>query len=448
MAQDCESIYKAAIRSVDPSIAIHNKLELKGALLQVGDRSYNLESYDEALVLAFGKASSAMASAVVEILRSTIDISGLVIVKDGHATQEERHLLESERIFIREASHPVPDFRSVKASNELLSIARQATERTLVLACISGGGSALFCSPHPRLSLGDLQATNTALLQSGWSIQDMNVVRKRLDIGKGGRLAAAAYPADIVSLILSDVLGDPLDLIASGPTVHDTSTLDDAWNLVQRLPADTLPSSVMELLWDGVEGEVEEPVPPEVFDKCYNLLVGNNELAVTAAAKKAEALGYHPVVLGTQIVGEAKEVGKVYVALAQHLRQSSGPYELCRLPAALIAGGETTVSIPAGCCGKGGRNQEMALGVALGFQSNDLRQVMFCSVGTDGSDGPTDAAGAIVDGGTIDRLRGDALKAMEEHDAYPYLYQVDSDGHSPLVMVSPVLWALTANSRV
>jgi len=234
-----------------------------------------------------------MSTAVLDLLESSGALSedakaampaihGLVIVKDKHATIEEQTKLESYGIPVQEAAHPVPDERSVAASKSLLeTIQQHASEKTLVLACISGGGSALFCAPRPPLSLEDLQATNTALLQSGWNIQDMNVVRKRLELGKGGRLAEAAYPSRVVSLILSDVLGDPLDLIASGPTVPDSSTWQDAWELVQRLPGTklevddnhpSLPRSVMQVLQDGKNGLIEDSPTAKhaAFEKCAN----------------------------------------------------------------------------------------------------------------------------------------------------------------------------------
>ena len=243
MTEDCRQIIDKAIEAVDPVHAVYNTLrsvEDTNVLLQVGSRVYSLKEYKKVIVVAFGKASSAMAATVVDILIARNNshdcprISGLVIVKDDHAKPGEVELLHANNVVVREAAHPVPDERSVAASKELLDLVKkEASEDTLVIACISGGGSSLFCAPRKPLSLQDLQATNDALLKSGWSIQDMNVVRKRLEQGKGGRLAVAAYPSHVCSLILSDVLGDPLDLIASGPTVPDTSNWQDAWELVQ-----------------------------------------------------------------------------------------------------------------------------------------------------------------------------------------------------------------------
>jgi len=317
----------------------------------------------------------------------------------------------------------------------------------LVICCISGGGSALFCLPQDPLSMDDLKKTNQVLLGSGMSIQDMNVIRKRLESGKGGRLAAAAYPSTVISLILSDVLGDPLDLIASGPTVPDTSTFGDAYQLVQKNNLEyKLPAKVVQLLKDGMAGSVPDAPSKDhpIFSegKSETVIVGNNELAVQAAAQAAHVRGYSTRVIGCRVDGEAKEVANMYAAMAQHLalqRNQSNrntiddPYALAKLPLALIAGGETTVSIPAGSKGKGGRNQELALAAALKFQQLGLRDVVLASVGTDGTDGPTDAAGGIVDGGTIARLENDAEEALKLHDSYNYLKQKDQDGHSPLV---------------
>ena len=322
---------------------------------------------------------------------------------------EEIDILRMHNIEIQEASHPVPDERSVQGATKVVNMVREhASKRTLVLCCISGGGSALFCAPKPPLTLRDLQDCNEALLASGMTIQQMNVIRKRLEIAKGGRLAAAAYPSTLCTLVLSDILGDPLDLIASGPTVPDSSTWRDAWELVQNNEKlqSSLPRPVLEMLQQGADGEFKDDIPSHVFDKSETVLVGNNLLAVMAAANEAERRGYHPVILGTRMEGEAKHVAGVYTAMAQHLscqRENDMPYAVASLPAAIIGGGETTVTL-SGDAGKGGRNQELALAAALQLQSMSLRNVVLASVGTDGTDGPTDAAGAVVDGGTVSRL--------------------------------------------
>ena len=256
MTQDSHRILKAAVAAVDPYKCVAQSFRKEeGSLLHVGLHQYDLAHFDRILLVAFGKASAAMACAVVEQLGPLL-CGGLVIIKDDHATTAEKELLPANNISIREASHPVPDSRSVQASQELIQLVQeQASEKTLVVTCISGGGSALFCLPEENLSLDDLAKTNQQLLNSGLSIQDMNVIRKRLEVGKGGGLAMAAFPSTMVSLVMSDVLGDPLDLIASGPTVEDTSSSQDALTLIERSGlSERLPSSVVA----AIERKAEE----------------------------------------------------------------------------------------------------------------------------------------------------------------------------------------------
>ncbi|KAI2502566.1 MOFRL family [Fragilaria crotonensis] len=452
MTTDALEIVKEAIRAVNPSNAVKRHVRvLSDGLLQIGsgtgsgnDQTYNSKDFDSVLILAFGKASSAMATACVQQLRDhdqwrNLPMNGSVIIKDDHATKEESQVLIDCGVHLQEASHPVPDQRSVDGARRIMQLARDdATEKTLVLCCISGGGSSLFCEPLPPLSLQELQLTNSILLASGLSITDMNVIRKRLETGKGGKLAAAVYPATLVTLVLSDILGDPLDLIASGPTVPDSSTPHDAWRLIESNPMlrEELPAAVLQLIRNQVDDD-DGPLDPShtVFSKASTILVGNNELAVLAAADEAQRRGYNPVILGTRVEGEARHVAGVLAAMAQRI---GGAYSVAPRPAALIAGGETTVTLPPNNSGKGGRNQELALAAALRFHDLALRDVVLASVGTDGTDGPTDAAGAIVDGGTVQRLGVSAEEALQQHNAYPYLKQIeDGDGHCPLIITGP-----------
>ena len=509
MTSDARRIIQAAIQAVDPRTAVRAHFQLRpgcrSRILTVrgnanddnSAQSYDLSSYDRILLVGFGKASAAMACAVVEELLSlhytdaslAVDnaedpheeplvfppLEGMIICKDGHVSLQEREFLQQHNVVVQEASHPVPDERSVRASQRLLDLVQfsSSSKNTLLLACISGGGSALFCSPRPPLTLQHLQDTNTALLQSGWRIQDMNVLRQCLEVGKGGGLAQLATEGTtIVSLILSDIIGDPLDLIASGPTVvtpQSRQKFTTAWHLLQQdntLRAQ-LPRAVLNVLRDGYEQERQQPqqfnnqlATKEKHQHHQHCLVGNNARAVQAAAQQAQALGYHPIVWTTQLQGEAATVAQVLVGLAQHVRHGPLPFNLVsaasHFPLALIAGGETTVTLPmAGSSlvvGKGGRNQELALAAALAMQNLQLRQVVVASIGTDGNDGPTDAAGAIVDGGTIQRLvrvvaekehdkldndyfNMSAEQALRQHNAYPFLDRCDREGVSPLVKV-------------
>mmetsp|Transcript_16502 Transcript_16502/g.37904 ORF Transcript_16502/g.37904 Transcript_16502/m.37904 type:complete len:580 (-) Transcript_16502:2592-4331(-) len=448
MTRDAMKIIKDAIQAVDPYTAIRSNLVRTDDTLSLkrGGEKFDLaKDYDEIVLVAFGKASSAMATSVLEQVypkdrngdRMEVPCRGVVICKDGHATPYEKEVLARHKVETYDASHPVPDDRSSEAADKLIQmVSSRASPRTLVLCCISGGGSALFCRPAPPLTLEDLQQVNSVLLASGMGIQEMNVLRKRLEEGKGGRLASSCFPSQVVSLILSDVIGDPLDLIASGPTVPDTSTWQDGWDIVQQYNLqDKLPKTVIETLQKGLDGTLEDSPSfnHPTFERVNNILVGNNAVAVGAASETAKRLGYQPVILGTEIEGEAKEIAKIYTAMASYLQktlsQNSNKKELSAasaftvaqsLPVALIGGGETTVSLTPNS-GKGGRNQELALSAALELESLDLRNVVLTSVGTDGGDGPTDAAGAVVDAITIRDTRSKALDALATHNSYPYL---------------------------
>lgn len=454
MTLDAMQIVEHAIRAVDPVMAVKSHFQVKNdSVLAVGEEQLQLGDYEELVLVAFGKASSAMATAVLEQLQMSENqlrlptCSGIVICKDDHATEEEQKLLAKYGVQVKMASHPVPDERSADGASSLLSLVEScASPKTLFVCCISGGGSALFCKPQSPLNLEDLQKVNSILLASGMGIQDMNVIRKRLEEGKGGRLAARCHPSQLVTLVLSDVLGDPLDLIASGPTVPDTSTYKDAWKIVQQYAlADSLPKKALELLELGKDGKLPDSPKMDhpVFETCKTILVGNNALAVHAAAKKAEKLGYRPVIIGTHIEGEAKEIAHVYIGMALHLQQvgsTNTDYAMVpNLPAALIAGGETTVLLGPGS-GKGGRNQELALSAALQLESLKLRNVVLASVGTDGTDGPTDAAGAVVDATTVSDDVSLAQEALSRHNAYPYFEQLGKDRKHlpcPLIKTGP-----------
>ena len=444
MTDDAVAIVQQAIHAVNPYNAVQTHLQLHppNALI-AGNGIYRASDIQTVGLIAFGKAASAMATAVVQQVEqafSKTTIRGVVIVKDDHASQDDCRILQRHDIQVMEASHPIPDQRSVRGAQQIMALAQEASATTLLICCISGGGSALFCDPMTPLTLEDLQVTNIALLNSGMSIKEMNIIRKRLETGKGGRLAKAAYPANILTLVLSDIIGDPLDLIASGPTVPDPTTFQDAIHLVQKYHLEPiLPKSVMELLKNGLEGSIHD-TPNEdspIFERCHTILVGNNELAVQAAADEAFSRGYNPVILGNRIEGEARHVAGVYTAMAHHLKYSDGKYRIAKLPAALIAGGETTVTMNSHESGMGGRNQELALVAAQQLHSMKLRNVVLASVGTDGTDGPTDAAGAVVDGATVGRLKGSVCDALSRHDAYTYLDQRDNQGHSPLIRTGP-----------
>jgi len=462
MTKDALSIVTAAIAAVNPSKAVESHLSVSVSTLRLLDRStektstYNMENYDRIYIAAFGKAAASMALATARIISSFLvdntnnlsinkKMSGKVITKDDHASQEDIKELEKLNIYLHFASHPVPDERSIQHSRELITDLQSFDEKTLVINCISGGGSALFCTPMAPLNLSDISTFNQCLLASGMPIHEMNVLRKKVEVGKGGGLVEIAHPATCITMVLSDVIGDPLDLIASGPSVRDTSTYEEARALVEKyhLGKDgkyELPNKVLELLEvnkNYLDDEVSKPEVDDIFEKSTTVLVGNNGLAVSSAAQYAKQLGYNPVVLGTTIEGEALHIANMYVSMAQEIQlQRTNPslskFPIVPLPAALISGGETTVTL-SNNHGKGGRNQEIGLAAGLKMRSSKLRDIVIASVGTDGTDGPTDAAGAIVDGGTIDRLeRGNngsysGEKALRNHDAYNFFKSPSMD---------------------
>ena len=469
MTKDALDITMSAIKAVDPSKAVQSHLEVTNSEMKLLDRStgqfysYNLANYDSIFISAFGKAASSMALSTAQILAAgqtpdnvPVSIRGIVITKDDHASEEQIQELASHNIKLYFASHPIPDERSIAHSKDLLAELDSLDERTLVVNCISGGGSALFCAPKEPLDLSHMTRLSQSLLSCGMPITEMNVLRKKVELGKGGGLVETAHPAKCVTMVLSDVIGDPLDLIASGPSVKDRSTWSEACELVERYGlADggkyELPIEILSILKEGKDFERDihdEPILQQeednVFDASKTVLVGNNALAVSAAALEAKRLGYNPVVIGTTIEGEAVDIANMYVSMAQEIQlQRTNPtrsiFPPAQLPVALIAGGETTVTLTANS-GKGGRNQEIGLAAGLKMRANNLRDIVIASVGTDGTDGPTDAAGAVVDGGTIDRVeldnngtfKGD--DALRKHDAYSFFDTCASKENSALVL--------------
>ena len=411
--EDLLSVMEAALRSVDPHEAVRKWMELSGDSLRIGSDSFDLKAFERIFVVGAGKAGAPMAKAVEEMLGGRIS-AGWINVRYGYA-------LPSGRIRIHEAGHPIPDENGVFGTERILRIAEGAGRDDLVIVLISGGGSALLVAPAPGITLSDIRKTNRLLLESGAAIGKMNSVRKHISRVKGGLLAKAAFPATVVSLVLSDVIGNPLDVIASGPTVPDTSTFQDAMDVLTRYDLlDKVPESVLQRLERGVKGlEPETPKPGDrIFSNSSVSIIGDNRIAAEAAVKEAAARRYNSMLLTTFLEGEAKEVGKFLAALAREEISAGGPLPL---PACLILGGETTVTIRGD--GVGGRNQEVALSAALALDG--VRgKVMVASLGTDGTDGPTDAAGGVVDGRTVERGMQAGLSAIESlsrNDSYTFL---------------------------
>jgi hydroxypyruvate reductase len=334
-----------------------------------------------------------MAQAVERVLGKRIE-GGLICVKYGHGAP-------LKRISVHEAGHPIPDEAGIEGARRILQVAEAAGPKDLVVCLISGGASALTPSPAGSVSLPEKQQTTKLLLESGASIHEVNTVRKHISTFKGGQLAAAAAPATLVTLMLSDVIGDSLDVIGSGPTVPDGSTYGDARTILARYGIlDKVPASVSQWIGDGCGGLNEETPKPgdPVFRKTQNLVVGSNRLAVDAAAKKARDLGYRTLVLSTFIEGETRDVARTHAAILKEIRANSRPL---KPPCCVVSGGETTVTIRGS--GLGGRSQEFVLAAAIDLA--DMPGATVLCGGTDGTDGPTDAAGAIADGETARRAR-------------------------------------------
>ena len=398
---DVRAIFDAGLKAVDPIKAVKNHINRDGNTLRVQGIGYDVAAYENIYVIGMGKAAASMAKAVEDILGDKLT-SGIVNVKYGHT-------VPLNKIKINEAAHPVPDDAGLKGSQEIIELLKKTGEKDLVICLISGGGSALLPLPAGNLTLEDKQAVTKSLLECGADIHEINSIRKQISAVKGGRLAAFVYPSTLISLILSDVIGDDLDVIASGPTVPDTHTFHDCRNMIQKYKLDQrVPKSVIEYIEKGCSGEIEDTPKSDspVFERTQNAIVGSNILAVSAAKEKAEGLGYNSLVLSTFIHGETKEVAKVHAAIAKEIRSSGNPL---KKPACIISGGETTVTIEGK--GLGGRNQEFVLAAALDIDG--LNDVVILSGGTDGNDGPTDAAGAFADGTTISRAGKLGLNAYE-----------------------------------
>ena len=416
MRKDAMAIFQAALGAVEPREAVLKSLLRSGQALRIlrGKRlikSFDLRKIDQIYLVGAGKASAPMAEAIEEVLGNLLS-DGVVVVKTGHG-------LTLRKTTVLEASHPIPDEAGFAAARKIKALLEKAGPNDLVLSVISGGGSALLPLPAHGLSLTDKQLVTQMLLGCGASIQEINAVRKHLSQVKGGQLARAAAPAAVINLMLSDVVGDDLDTIASGPFVPDRSTFQEMaailarYDLTRRIPA--VVRDYVERGLNGQAPETPKPGAPE-FDKVINLIVGSNYQACLAAAGAARQAGYRPLILSSYITGETREVAKVHAALAKEVRASGHPV---RPPVCLISGGETTVTLKGN--GKGGRNQEFALAAAI--ELDGLNDVLLFSAGTDGTDGDTDAAGAMADGQTCARALQAGMsppRHLEGNDAYPF----------------------------
>ena len=394
MRKHALQIFRAALHAADPYAAVLRHLQFDGRTLTAGRRRYRMTDFDRIQVIGAGKASAAMARAVEHVLGRFIK-GGVVNVPDG----TEPSL---RRIELNPAGHPIPDERGRQGALRILEIARQGGPRDLLICVISGGASALLPAPVTGYSLGAKQDLTSQLLNTGATIHELNTVRKHLSLIKGGQLAGAAHPAALITLILSDVIGDDLDVIGSGPTVVDSSTIEQAESVLRKYGV-AVPSGLLH-------------ETPKELRGGQNLIIGSNRLAIDAAALKAKELGYRTLVLSSSIDGETREIARMHAAIIKEILAAGRPV---RRPACVLSGGETTVTVRGK--GMGGRNQEFVLAAAIALEG--YGPVTIFSAGTDGVDGPTDAAGAIGDERTS--MSG-AREFLDNNDSYHFFEKRDA----------------------
>jgi glycerate 2-kinase len=405
------TIFQSGLRAVAPGDGIKQHCQRNGNCLTVAGTNYQLDQFETIYVIGAGKAGAAMAEAIEDLLGEQIT-SGLVTVKYGH-------LAQLNRVTLQEAGHPVPDRNGLLGAQKIFQLVSSANEKSLIICLISGGGSALLPLPAEGITLEDKQKTTKLLLSCGATIHEINTIRKHLSGIKGGGLARAAYPATLITLILSDVIGDDLDSIASGPCVPDPDTFENCQAILQKYEIEShVPASVSRHIAAGIAGRVAETTKAgqEFFLKTQNVIIGSNFKALMAAKEKAERLGYNTLFISSMIEGETRDVAIVHMAIAQNIRLHKLPVQR---PACLLSGGETTVSLKG--TGKGGRNQEFVLAAAL--KSAGFDRLLILSAGTDGSDGPTDAAGAFADETTLARAVAAGLnpqRYLKDNDSYHF----------------------------
>lgn len=428
MRADVRRIFEAAVEAVDPYAAVRSHCTLDQGRLSVRSAAgtpftLDLGRFRRIFLVGGGKATAPMAKAMEDLFGDRIT-RGTIVVKYGFA-----EALRATRII--EADHPVPDRNGVEGARAILDLLHEAGEDDLVVSLISGGGSALLPQPAEGIRIEEKQRITRGLLACGASIDEINAVRKHISVLKGGQMARAAYPAATLNLMLSDVVGDRIDVIASGPFTPDPSTFGEVAAILEKYALEDIPDSIRRHLQAGAEGRISETPKPgdPVFERVRHVIVGSNILALEAAEKEAKALGYGTLILSSMVEGETRDIARMHAAIAKECLRSGHP---ARPPLCVVSGGETTVTIRGN--GLGGRNQEFSLAAALDLEGEPPR-VVILSGGTDGNDGPTDAAGAVVDPLTVSRGRTaglDAVRALRENDAYPY-FQKTGD----LLMTGP-----------
>ncbi|NWG01807.1 MAG: glycerate kinase [Syntrophaceae bacterium] len=420
MREMAKAIFSTALSAVEPSKILRDRIQIEKDRLWIkqdenSEKIFDLKSFDHIFLVGTGKASTSMAKAIEEIFGEWLT-EGLVTTKYGHRLP----LKKTEMI---EAGHPIPDQNGFEGAKKIKNLLKQSGSKDLVLFLLSGGGSALLPFPADGIELKEKQDMTQLLLDCGADIKEINTIRKHISQIKGGWLAKWAYPSTVIGLILSDVVGDPLDVIGSGPTVPDPSTFEEAWEIIKKYDlVNKISPSIQKHLQLGKEGKKEEtPKPKEVvFEKVFNSLIGSNILALCEAEKEAERLGFNTLILSSSIVGETREAALFHSAIAKEVVSSGNPIPK---PACILSGGETTVTIKGH--GLGGRNQEFVLAGAI--EISGIETVVLLSGGTDGTDGPTDATGAVADHTTVERanVMGMNPKAyLQDNNAYPFFKQL------------------------
>jgi glycerate-2-kinase len=416
-------IFGAALREVAADRLVRRSVQRQGTKLSIQGRVFDLNSYERVFLIAIGKAAPFMADSLARILGSRLT--------EGIAVCSRAQKLSSSKITCLPAAHPLPDERSVRAARKIISLAQRAGSKDLVFVLISGGASAQVCLPRPPTTLAAKRWVTDALLKAGADIVELNTVRKHLSAVKGGRLAEAAYPAAVVNLVVSDVVGNDLESIASGPTYWDSTTYPDARRILKKYRLwNKSPASVRTVIEAGLSGRIPETLKKgdRVFRNVTTFVIGDNGTALRAAAGRAKALGFRTVILCAGDSGEAREAAREYASVAAEMARSERSR---RVPLCLLAGGELTVTVKGK--GRGGRNTEFALASLLEFMKRlpfrptkavpHAWNFLVASLGTDGRDGPTDAAGAWANANTALRAAKRGLSAeeyLERNDSYSF----------------------------
>lgn len=411
-----EEIFNAAVQSVLPGKMIRDHVSVTDSTLAIANLHFSLREFDCIYIIGAGKASALMAKEMENILGDHIT--------DGHVAVKYGHACELNYITVTEAGHPIPDGNSVIAANKILAIANKATAQDMVICLLSGGGSALLTDCPGEIKLSDLEKLNELLLKSGADIKEINTVRKQLSNIKGGQLAKAVYPAALITLILSDVIGDPIDLIASGPTAPNPTTREDAMNILKKhnILQETSPAIIKFLSDSSGVNTGASKAGEEYFRNTHNLIIGSNSIALEAAKNKCAELGINSFILSDKLEGDSVKAAEFLIEIAERYQKDNN----CKKPVCLLFGGETTIKVNGN--GLGGRNQHLALHAALMLK--DKKGIAILSAGTDGSDGPTNAAGAVVNSETYAAASGMGLnieKFLQEFDSYHFFQK--AGGH-------------------